>query len=333
MGFFLNTFIFSLLVVQVFSLQCYSCDGGDCHETEICGEHQDRCRTTIMTILAAPKTSEYFLKGCDMSGKPNNSISHILNNQVVFLTEEHCKTDLCNNRTSYVMDILGARGFRQNSLQCYSCSSADQTCFKSPQVVMNCAKPEDTCVDITSVTALEDFPADEQRIKGCGQLSHCQDALGFHNQKSFHLIKCCNSSRCNNDMQDYMTDPLPLNGVTCYSCEGNATHSCSAKNITEVQCQGPMTQCYEASGLHGTSKEYSIVKGCASPSWCNSNYTSVYKNLGALYSHCCTGDLCNNRISNGILKPSARSLAGHQVTSHNVLLSTGLLLSIAFLLS
>lgn len=48
-----------------------------------------------------------------------------------------------------------------------------------------------------------------------------------------------------------MTDPLPLNGVTCYSCEGNATHGCSAKNVTKVQCQGPMTQCYEASGLHG----------------------------------------------------------------------------------
>uniref|UniRef100_A0A670INU5 UPAR/Ly6 domain-containing protein n=1 Tax=Podarcis muralis TaxID=64176 RepID=A0A670INU5_PODMU len=157
-----------------------------------------------------------------------------------------------------VVDMLTARGRPRNPLHCYSCSSADQTCYNSSHMQMRCARPEEKCIDITSLTVTEEFPRDEQRIKGCGSLTHCQEPLGFHNHNSFHLIKCCDSSQCNDDTQGKIpgdTPPQP-NGVTCFSCEGNSTHGCSPDDITKVQCRGVMTQCLEASGIHG---EYHLL--------------------------------------------------------------------------
>ncbi|XP_034294310.1 urokinase plasminogen activator surface receptor-like [Pantherophis guttatus] len=330
--------LFSLVVTDVAALQCYSCKGNsDCRDTETCKEHQQMCRTTVMTIISRPKISTYFLKGCDVSGKPNNSISHLLGHRLVFLAEEHCETDLCNSgipkEVPRVRDMIRIRGHNENLLNCYSCTAADNTCNNPSFTQMRCFWPQDRCIDIASLTDTGELPKDQERIKGCGQLSHCQDALGFQNHKSFHMVKCCNSSLCNNDVQDYKRAPLPLNGVTCHSCEGNATHGCAPDNITTVQCRGPMAKCLEASGIHGISGNYSIVKGCASPSWCNSPYTSIYKNLGSVETHCCTGDLCNSLIIDGKLKPSPRSQANHLTLAHHAIMSTGLLLFIVFLLS
>uniref|UniRef100_A0A8D0BLA5 UPAR/Ly6 domain-containing protein n=1 Tax=Salvator merianae TaxID=96440 RepID=A0A8D0BLA5_SALMN len=232
-----------------------------------------------------------------------------------------------------LLDTLTARGRRGNVLQCYSCSSTDQNCVDTKATTMLCAQLEENCVDITSFTTFQEFLADEQRIKGCGLLSHCEKPLGFHNQNSFYFIKCCNTSYCNNDMTDYKSNPMPLNGVTCYSCEGNATHGCSEGDITKLQCQGPMTQCLEASGIHSITGQNSVLKGCASPSWCDSPYTSVYKNMGVRYSRCCSGDLCNNQIVNGSMKPASRSHAGYEVSAQQTLLSIIVLVSLSFLLS
>ncbi|KAJ7304100.1 hypothetical protein JRQ81_011624 [Phrynocephalus forsythii] len=335
MEFFWINVALSLTVAQVASLQCYSCDGErDCQETEVCEEHQEHCSTTIMTVLARPKMSTFYLKGCDVTGKPNNSITYLSGNQVVFLAEEHCGSELCNTGALDVVDVLTARGFHRPTLDCYSCSSSDKTCLNATSLVpIRCARVDESCVDITSFTMPEEFPTDEERIKGCGQLSHCNEPLGFHNLNSFYLIQCCGSRMCNNDIQDYKSNPLPLNGITCYSCEGNATHGCSPNDVSQIQCQGPMDQCLEASGIHGTSGQSYVLKGCATATWCDSPYTSVYKNVGAVYSRCCTGNLCNSQIVEGKLKPSPRSRASHHAPAQNTLLSTALLLSIAFLLS
>ncbi|XP_063168148.1 urokinase plasminogen activator surface receptor-like [Candoia aspera] len=335
---FWTSVLSALVVADVVGLQCYSChDNSDCQETEVCEEHQEKCSTTVMTIVARPKISTYLLKGCDVSGKPNNSLSHLSSDRVVFLAEEHCETELCNSgvprKAPNVGDMLRVRGRNENILSCYSCTTADKTCNSSSLPYMRCFWPQEKCVDITSFTIPEEFPRDQERIKGCGQLSHCQEALGFHNHKSFYMIKCCNSSWCNNDVQDYKKAPLPLNGVTCYSCEGNSTHGCATDNVTKVQCRGPMTNCLEASGVHGISGKNSVLKGCASPSWCNSPYTSVYKNLGSVETHCCAGDLCNSLIIDGQLKPLPRSQASHLILTQQTVLSTGLLLFVVFLLS
>ncbi|XP_062996321.1 urokinase plasminogen activator surface receptor [Elgaria multicarinata webbii] len=333
MEFFWISFFLSLAVAHVTGLRCYSCEGDDCQETEVCKEHQEQCRTTVMTLQALPKMSSYILKGCDVAGKPNNSLTHFSGKYTVFLTEEHCNADLCNSRAPNEMSTRIARGRQRSTLDCYTCASSDKTCFKTTLVPLRCVLPRESCVDITSFTMPEEFPADEERIKGCGQLSQCQEPLGFHNQNSFYLIKCCNTSWCNNDVQDYKSKPLAPNGVSCYSCEGNSTHGCAPENVAKVQCQGPMTRCLEASGIHGISGEQSVLKGCASSSWCDSPYTSVYKNLGAIQSRCCAEDLCNDWIKDGTLKPLPHSQASHKVTAQRTLLSTCLLLSTALLLS
>ncbi|KAG8143444.1 hypothetical protein E2320_000673 [Naja naja] len=308
--------LFSLVVTDVVALQCYSCNGNsDCRDTETCKEHQQMCKTTVMTIISRPKISTYFLKGCDVSGKANNSISHLLGYRLVFLAEEFCETDLCNSDVPKEVP-----------------RAADNTCNNSSLTTMRCFWPQDKCIDITSLTDPE-FPKDQERIKGCGQLSHCQDTLGFQNHNSFHMVKCCNASWCNNDIQGYKWASLPLNGVKCHSCEGDTTQGCALDNITTVQCRGPMTKCLEASGIHGISGNNSVVKGCASPSWCDSPYTSIYKNLGSVETHCCTGDLCNSLIIDGQLKPSPRSQASHFTLVHHTIMSTSFLLFIVFLLS
>ncbi|KAH0631435.1 hypothetical protein JD844_005761 [Phrynosoma platyrhinos] len=228
MEFFWISFVLFLTAPPISGFQCYSCDGDrDCLETEVCEEHQEQCSTTVMTVISRPKISTYFLKGCDISGKPNNSISHFSGNQVVFLAEEYCDTELCNKRSPNVVDVLVARGRQRRTMDCYSCTTADKTCYNSSLVLMKCARPEEHC----------------------------------------------------------------------------------------------------------TSGENSVVKGCASPSWCDSPYTAVYKNLGAIHSRCCTSSLCNNWIVDGTLKPSPRSRAVHTVQAQQILLSTALLLSVAFLLS
>ncbi|XP_077196958.1 urokinase plasminogen activator surface receptor-like [Paroedura picta] len=328
--------LLSSLVAQAFGLQCYSCDGdSNCLEAQVCPEHQDRCRTTVMTTLTRSGISTYYNKDCDVSGKANNSVSYLSNNQVVFLAEEHCERELCNEHTPYVLDVLLARGHPPNLRQCYSCGSADQSCSNLTLAQMRCSRPGEHCVDITSFTVPEEFfPQDELHIKGCAQLSHCWETLGFHNQNSFYLIQCCNSSLCNKETQDYKASPLPLNGATCYSCEGNFSHGCAPEDITQEQCRGPMSQCLEASGIDGVSGQSSIIKGCASPLWCDSPYTAIYKNLGALHTRCCTGKLCNSRITDETsLKPSGRSQASHNLPAPLVLLSASLLLWLAFLLS
>uniref|UniRef100_A0A674J2M9 UPAR/Ly6 domain-containing protein n=1 Tax=Terrapene triunguis TaxID=2587831 RepID=A0A674J2M9_9SAUR len=138
-----------------------------------------------------------------------------------------------------------------SSLDCLSCSSSDHSCSGPSLTRIRCLDPREQCVDITAISMPEEFPQDERRIKGCGQISQCQEPLGFHNQDSFYLLQCCNSTLCNNDAHDYEESPLPLNGVTCYACEGNSGHGCAPEHVTAVQCQGPMTHCMEAVGSHG----------------------------------------------------------------------------------
>ncbi|XP_067401975.1 urokinase plasminogen activator surface receptor [Emydura macquarii macquarii] len=320
--------LLAALLSQAAALRCYSCDGDrSCRDTEQCGEQQDRCRTTSLTTLAGSGTSERIQKGCDVAGKPNNSLAFYSHEQVVLLAEEHCATDLCNQGAPQ-----GHPGLRppHTHLECLSCLSSDHSCSSPP--VLRCLNPRDQCMDITAISMPEEFPQDEQRMKGCGQISGCQEPLGFHNQDSFYLLQCCNSSLCNNDTRDYQESRLPLNGVTCYACEGNSSHGCAPENITPLQCQGPMTHCMEAVGSHELAGPGAVLKGCASPAWCDAPYTSVYKRLAGIQARCCRGNFCNSWIQDGSLPPARRSRAGHRLAAQPALLYGAALLAALVLL-
>ncbi|XP_032181617.1 urokinase plasminogen activator surface receptor isoform X3 [Mustela erminea] len=87
---------------------------------------------------------------------------------------------------------------------------------------------------------------------------------------------------------------LPLNGLQCYSCEGNSTHGCSVDESSLTACQGPMNQCLEATGTNGLGNPIYTVRGCATPSWCQSLHVAEAFSLTHLNVSCCTGTGCNS---------------------------------------
>ncbi|XP_032695006.1 urokinase plasminogen activator surface receptor isoform X4 [Lontra canadensis] len=89
---------------------------------------------------------------------------------------------------------------------------------------------------------------------------------------------------------------LPLNGLQCYSCEGNSTHGCSSEETSLTACQGPMNQCLEATGTNGLGNPIYTVRGCATPSWCQSLHVAEAFSLTHLNVSCCTGTGCNHPV-------------------------------------
>ncbi|XP_044778030.1 urokinase plasminogen activator surface receptor isoform X2 [Neomonachus schauinslandi] len=89
---------------------------------------------------------------------------------------------------------------------------------------------------------------------------------------------------------------LPLNGLQCYSCEGNSTHGCSSEEIALTACQGPMNQCLKATGTNGLGNPSYTVRGCATSSWCQSLHVAEAFSLTHLNVSCCTGNGCNHPV-------------------------------------
>ncbi|XP_074837219.1 uncharacterized protein LOC142003821 isoform X3 [Carettochelys insculpta] len=85
------------LLSQAAALRCYSCDGPrSCEETEECGELQGQCRTTALTTIARSGHFQRIQRGCDAADKPSASLSFLAHGRAVFLAEQRCATDLCN---------------------------------------------------------------------------------------------------------------------------------------------------------------------------------------------------------------------------------------------
>ncbi|KAF6288782.1 plasminogen activator, urokinase receptor [Rhinolophus ferrumequinum] len=87
---------------------------------------------------------------------------------------------------------------------------------------------------------------------------------------------------------------LPLNGLQCYSCEGNRTHGCSSEETSLTDCRGPMSRCLEATGTHELGNQSYIVRGCATPSWCQGLHVAEAFRLTHFDVSCCIGNRCND---------------------------------------
>ncbi|KYO33814.1 hypothetical protein Y1Q_0016046 [Alligator mississippiensis] len=84
------------------ALRCYSCEDEEnesCPQLD-CAPGQDRCRATAMASLRPlTRTAQWVRtsRGCDVAGKPNNSVSFAsTTGSVLFLSEHFCASDLCN---------------------------------------------------------------------------------------------------------------------------------------------------------------------------------------------------------------------------------------------
>ncbi|XP_036284635.1 urokinase plasminogen activator surface receptor isoform X3 [Pipistrellus kuhlii] len=92
---------------------------------------------------------------------------------------------------------------------------------------------------------------------------------------------------------------LPLNGLQCYSCQGNGTHGCSPEETSLTACRGPMDQCLEATGTDGPGRPGYTVRGCATASWCQGLHVAEAFRLTDPNVSCCTGHGCNHPNRDG----------------------------------
>lgn len=269
-------------------LQCMLCKRtGNC-KVEECAPGQDFCRTTILHTREGGEELEVVERGCAHPEKTNRTMSYRTDLQIVTLTEAVCGSNLCNRPSP------GRAPFfpRSRYLECASCASSDLSCERGWDRSLQCRNPGEQCLDVVTHRSLEGSPGDERHTRGCGNLPGCPGPTGFHNNHTFHFLRCCNTTKCNGgpvlDLQK-----LPPNGLQCYSCEGNSTHGCSANETALISCRGPMNQCLEATGTNGLGNPSYTVRGCATPSWCQGLHVAEAFSLTHLNVSCCTGNSCN----------------------------------------
>nr|XP_035963247.1 urokinase plasminogen activator surface receptor isoform X1 [Halichoerus grypus] len=275
------------------SLQCMLCGRIGMCQVEECARGQDLCRTTIMRIWEGGEELEVVERGCAHPEKSNRTMSYRTGMQIITLTEALCGTDLCNRptpgRTSTFPRI------RSRYLECVSCASSDLSCERGWDQSLQCRSPTEQCVEVVTHQSLEGSPRDEHHTRGCGNLPGCPGPTGFHNNHTFHFLRCCNTTKCNGGPVLELQN-LPPNGLQCYSCEGNSTHGCSSEEISLIACQGPMNQCLEATGTNGLGNPSYTVRGCATSSWCQSLHVAEAFSLTHLNVSCCTGNGCNHPV-------------------------------------
>lgn len=61
-------------------------------------------------------------------------------------------------------------------------------------------------------------PEDERHMKGCGILPGCPGPTGFHNNHTFHFLRCCNTTKCNAGPGEGAGDPAQDLGLRAERC-------------------------------------------------------------------------------------------------------------------
>lgn len=283
-----------LLLVQTcipaaWGLRCMLCERtGNCQVKE-CDPGQNLCKTTFLRTWQEGEDLEVVMKDCAHPEKTNRTMSYRIGMQVITLTETVCGSDLCNQPKPGRTPTFP----RTRYLECISCASSDLSCERGWTKSLQCLSPGEECLDVVTHRSLEGSPNDERHSRGCGNLPGCPGPTGFHNNHTFHFLQCCNTTKCNGGPVLELQN-LPLNGLQCYSCEGNSTHGCSIEETSLTACRGPMNQCLEATGSKELGNPSYTVRGCATPSWCQRLHVAEAFSLTHLNVSCCTGDRCND---------------------------------------
>ncbi|XP_037676595.1 urokinase plasminogen activator surface receptor isoform X1 [Choloepus didactylus] len=272
-------------------LRCMLCErSGHCQEGE-CPPGQDLCRTTILRIWEGGEELEVVERGCAHREKDNRTMTYRTGVQIITLIEAVCGSDLCNQPKPVWVSTFP----RSRYLECISCASSDLSCERGMDRSLQCRNPAEQCLEVVTHQSQEGSSGDERYSRGCGYISGCPGPTGFHNDQTFHFLQCCNTTKCNGGPVLEL-QKLPLNGLQCYSCEGNSTHGCSREETSLISCHGPMNQCLKATGSKGLGTPNYTVRGCATPSWCQSLHVADGFSLIHPNVSCCTGNGCNHPI-------------------------------------
>ncbi|XP_063514102.1 urokinase plasminogen activator surface receptor isoform X6 [Pongo pygmaeus] len=204
--------------------------------------------------------------------------------------------DLCRTTFVRMWEGRAVTYSRSRYLECISCGSSDMSCERGRHQSLQCRSPEEQCLDVVTHwirEGEEGRPKDDRHLRGCGYLPGCPGPNGFHNNDTFHFLKCCNTTKCN-EGPILELENLPQNGRQCYSCKGNSTHGCSSEETFLIDCRGPMNQCLVATGTHELKNQSYIVRGCATASMCQRAHLGDAFSMNHIDVSCCTKSGCNH---------------------------------------
>uniref|UniRef100_A0A8C6AWJ5 Plasminogen activator, urokinase receptor n=1 Tax=Monodon monoceros TaxID=40151 RepID=A0A8C6AWJ5_MONMO len=198
---------------------------GSCRVEE-CAPGQDLRRTVVLQRWEEGDELEVVERGCTHPEKTNRTMSYRTGTQIITLTEAVCGSDLCNQPSPGQVSTFP----RSRYLECASCASSDLSCERGWDKTLQCRNPGEQCLDVVTHQSLEGepqpSPGDERHSRGCGNLPGCPGPTGFHNNHTFHFLRCCNTTKCNGG---------PGLGNPSYTIRGCATPSwCQGLPVAEA---------------------------------------------------------------------------------------------------
>ncbi|KAJ7304099.1 hypothetical protein JRQ81_011623 [Phrynocephalus forsythii] len=286
----------------LFCLQCNTCHGEyNCvGENVTCTDPSASCMTSVRKAYVSFLEFQSVKKGCARQLYPPESIS--INSHLLSLSYQarYCAEDGCNNETYFVSHPAPA-----NHMRCHTCASQGAWCPETSRTQITCVGDQDQCVDMDITGKLGQYS--NLKLKGCTNLQRCEDTLSFYSGSRTIHTSCCNTPLCNSFNPDLHILSQAPNGLECYSCveDDGSMSGCSSQAMSKVQCMGIHTMCLEGIGKSRTGgKDLGLVtfKGCASPAMCQSTLLSLVQELDNTELLCCQGNLCNNRIIDGVVK-------------------------------
>ncbi|XP_047294888.1 urokinase plasminogen activator surface receptor isoform X9 [Homo sapiens] len=225
-------------------LRCMQCKtNGDCRVEE-CALGQDLCRTTIVRLWEEGEELELVEKSCTHSEKTNRTLSYRTGLKITSLTEVVCGLDLCNQGNSGRAVTYS----RSRYLECISCGSSDMSCERGRHQSLQCRSPEEQCLDVVThwiQEGEEGRPKDDRHLRGCGYLPGCPGSNGFHNNDTFHFLKCCNTTKCNEgpskerETQSWSLKICRRMAASVTAARGTAPMDAPLKRLSSLTAEAP----------------------------------------------------------------------------------------------
>ncbi|XP_036201769.1 urokinase plasminogen activator surface receptor isoform X3 [Myotis myotis] len=246
-----------LLLVQAcipatWGLRCMRCERtGHCQVQE-CAPGQDLCRTTILSVWQEGEELEVVETDCAHPEKTNRTMSYRIGMQIITLTEAVCGFDLCNRPNPGRPPTFP----RSRYLECVSCASSDLSCERGRDKSLQCRNPGEQCLEVVTHQDPAGSPGDERHSRGCGNLPGCPGPTGFHNNHTFHFLRCCNTTKCNGG---------PGPGHPSYMVRGCATASwCQGLHVAEgFKLTDPNVSCCTGNGCNHPNRDAQSRRGGA----------------------------------------------------------------------
>ncbi|XP_074875069.1 urokinase plasminogen activator surface receptor isoform X1 [Buteo buteo] len=253
-----------------------------------CPSPLDVCRRTTLTTLTGGRVLRQEEGGCDLAGPPDVVVVTFRSHgEVVTLREERCRGGGDGDCPAPAAPPRSPPAARP--LLCPTCDASDGSCH-APLAALPCPRPTDYCLDVITRGPGE---VGEGRIRGCGRAGACRGLLALDSGRGRRVaLSCCQSDQC-----EPGEEPPPV-GLRCWACEGPEPH-CAPQVLP---CGGGRSRCALAR-TYGPSGEPWLVRGCATPAWCETPLGVGGLRGGAL-PHCCRGSLCN-RLPGDPPPPSA----------------------------